>query len=214
MIRAVIFDLDGLLIDSKGAWNETDRILLEKRGIRLTEEVLRKVHGTGQKESIEAYKKYSGLEGDTKELIKERREIFYNLVKNDLRILDGGEEIVRKLSKDFILAIATGGHKKEKVLEILSKFNLATYFPIIVSSDEVLNGKPSPDIYFYTAKKLGVEPKECLVLEDAPNGAIAGKRAGMVVFGVNKDGKIREKLKEAGADKVFSNLKEIELLVS
>lgn len=211
MIRAVIFDFDGLLIDSESIWDKTDKTLLGERNILYSMETREKIRGLGQKESIELFKKELGLSGETKKLIEERRRIFYKLALTNLRLLDGAEEFVKNLSQNFVLAIATGGHKKEKVLEILSRLNLADYFSTIVSSDEVSNGKPHPDIFIYTAEKLGVLASQCLVLEDAVNGVLAGKRAGMTVFGVNKDEKIREKLKETGADKVFSSLNEVEL---
>jgi len=91
-------------------------------------------------------------------------------------------------------------------------FNLSNYFSVIVSSDQVKKGKPYPDVYLFTAKLLFLEPNDCLVLEDTVNGVLAGKAAGMEVFGVNKDEKIKKELKNAGADKVFSSLLEIKSL--
>ena len=208
--KAVIFDFDGVIIDSEPIWDGTDAVFLAKRGAKYTKELKMRILGQGLGESIEIFKKEFGISGDTDELVKERRQIFYELALKDLKLIDDAKEFIEKISS-FKLAIATGGHKKEKVIEILSKFSLQNYFTVIVSSDEVENGKPHPDVFLHTAKILGVDPFDCLVLEESPNGVVAGKRAGMTVFGINKDDKIREDLKKAGADRVFESLTQISL---
>lgn len=210
MIRAVIFDLDGLLIDSEGLWQKTDIEFLQKRGVVYNKRTRNKIRGTGQREAIEIYKKEFMIEGDIKNLISERRGIFYSLVKGKLSLLPGAEKFIKELhSKGYLLAVATGGHTKERIEGILRQFGLNRYFSLLVSSDEVERGKPAPDVYFATAIRLGVKPLNCLVLEDAVNGVLAAKNAGMKVFGINKDLQIRTKLKEAGADKIFLSLEEI-----
>lgn len=210
MIQAVIFDLDGLLIDSESIWQETDKELLKRRGIVYQGIVRNKIRGLGQREVMELFKREFGVAQDTDELISERRAIFYSLAKKGLKLLPGAIEIVKELhKKGYALAIATGGHRKEKIKEILNQFGLSNYFSLLISSDEVVNGKPAPDVYLATAARLGVEPLNCLVLEDAVNGVLAAKNAGMKVFGVNKNLQIRTKLKEAGANKVFPSLEEI-----
>lgn len=210
MIQAVIFDLDGLLINSESIWQKTDKELLKRRGIVYQGIVRNKIRGLGQKEVMELFKMEFGVAQDTDTLISERRTIFYSLAKKGLKLLPGAREIIKELyKKDYALAIATGGHRKEKIKEILNQFGLSNYFSLLISSDEVVNGKPAPDVYLATAARLGVEPLNCLVLEDAVNGVLAAKNAGMKVFGVNKNLQIRTKLKEAGANKVFLSLEEI-----
>lgn len=209
-VKAVIFDLDGLLIDSESMWQKTDKKLLKRRGIIYQGIVRNKIRGLGQKEVMELFKREFGVAQDTDALINERRDIFYSLAKKGLKLLPGVIEIIKEFHKrGYLLAIATGGHRKEKIKEILSKFGLSNYFSVLVSSDEVKNGKPAPDVYLLTATLLGAQPLNCLVLEDAVNGVLAAKAAGMKVFGVNKDLQIRTKLKEAGADKIFTDLKEV-----
>lgn len=209
-VKAVIFDLDGLLIASENLWRKTDIELLRGQNINYDIKIRSRIRGLGQKEAIELYQKELGLKGNIQTLIKERRAIFYSLAKNRLKLLPGAEKFIKELfKKSYGLAIATGGHRKEKIKEILTQFNLGNYFSVLLSSDEVKHGKPAPDVYLATAARLGVKPLNCLVLEDAVNGVLAAKNAGMKVFGVNKDLEIRKKLKESGADKVFSSLQKI-----
>lgn len=211
-MKAVIFDMDGLLIDSEPLWDKSDTFFLKRKGFVYTPELRMRMMGTGQKEAIELLKKELGLKGKVEELIKERKAIFYNLFFKDVKLMKGSLRLIEKLSdRKILLAIATGGHSAKKVKEILRKFSLGPCFSVVVSSDEVKNGKPHPDVYLFSAKELGVKPSECFVLEDAANGVLAGKAAGMKVFGVNKNEEIREKLKEAGADRVFSSLLEINI---
>ncbi|MBI1982267.1 MAG: HAD family phosphatase [Candidatus Levybacteria bacterium] len=211
-IQAVIFDLDGLLIASEDLWRETDIELLKRREIDYDIKIRSRIRGLGQKEAIELYKKEFGVKGDIQTLIKERRAIFYSLAKNRLKLLSGAGKLTQELyNRGYSLAIATGGHTKKKIQEILTQFGLENYFLVLISSDEVENGKPAPDVYLASATRLGVQPLNCLVLEDAVNGVLAAKNAGMRVFGVNRDLGIRNLLKEAGAERVFKSLNEIRL---
>ena len=124
--------------------------------------------------------------------------------------MEGVRELLERLgAKNLALAVATGGHSVKKTKEVLKSFNLCKHFSVLASSDQVEKGKPHPDVFLFTAKLLDVDPKYCLVLEDTVNGSLAGKAAGMKVFGVNKDKKIRKEIKECGVDGVFASLLEI-----
>ena len=211
-IKAVIFDMDGLLINSEPFWDKTDRELFQKRGYTVPSEVLVKRLGTGHKRTMEIIKEASGVTEDTDTLIKERLVIFYGLLEKNLVLMAGAKDLIYKLTKEGKkLTIATGGHSQEKVATLLRKMEIAQYFSVIVSGDDVARHKPFPDIFLLAAKNLQVEPGASLVLEDAPSGVQAGKAAGMTVYGVNKDVAIKERLKEAGADKVFTSLAEVDL---
>lgn len=208
-INVVIFDMDGLLIDSEPFWFDANTKLLAKRGKEYTTEIFRKVVGKGEKEIMELFKAELGISGEIDDLIKERKEYLYESLLKNLVAMEGAGELIEKLSKKYKLAIATGGHSEQKAREILQALSIDTYFPIIVTSGDVKRGKPYPDIYLLTAEKLHVSPKDCLVMEDAVNGVEAAKAAGMMVFGINKDPWFYSKLQEAGANKVFKYLSEI-----
>ena len=164
------------------------------------------------KETIKIFKEEFGLEGNTDDLIAEMRSYFFKTFSRDIKLTKGAKDFLEKLrKKNHILAIATGLGPESEVINLLLKLDLRKYFKEVVTGDEVTRGKPDPQIYLITAQKLKVKPQDCLALEDAVNGVLAGKAAEMKVFGVNKDEKIRESLINAGADKVFSSLLEVEI---
>ncbi len=210
MIKAVIFDMDGLLINSEPLWDDVDRTLLKKRGYTLSKEVLHQRLGIGQHATVELFKKKFKLSDDISTLLSERQETFSQMFDENPQLMEGSEQIIKLFaSKGLNIGVATGGHTEKRVRGVLKHFDLEKYFHSITTSHEVINGKPAPDIFLLEAKRLGVKPSECLVLEDAPSGVEAGKRAGMKVFGVNPDNKMLKKLESSGATKVFSSLNEI-----
>lgn len=211
-IKAVIFDMDGLLIDSETLWNKVDTVVMQKRGFTPTPELFLKRLGTGHKRTVEIYKEEAGIDEDTDKIIKERLDLFYGPLWEELQLMDGVRELVEALHKrQIILGIATGGHSEDKVIDILKRFNIYTYFSTVVSMKSVKKHKPHPDIFLLAAEKLEIHPSECLAVEDAPNGAKSAKSAGMLVYAVNKNKSVREKLDKAGADEVFTSLSEIEV---
>ncbi|MFH1832915.1 MAG: HAD family phosphatase [Candidatus Levyibacteriota bacterium] len=211
-LRAVIFDLDGLLIDSEPAWATATRILLKKLGVDYHGELREQMIGRGQRECAEIYIKHYKLKESVEDFAQKRWKVLYSFLEKNLKLMPGAKNLIRELSaNNLALALATAGHQKKKAKKILQKFFLGDFFKIIISGLDVPRGKPFPHIYFFCAQKLDVSPSQCLVLEDSPNGVIAGKRAGMTVYGVNKDRELREKMNDAGADKVFHSLTEIEL---
>jgi HAD superfamily hydrolase (TIGR01509 family) len=210
--KAVVFDMDGLLINSESIWRSARVMLLKAHGIRNPLENDSTTMGMGLKEAVTIYKDRYGFTQDISTLMKEYRQYVYSLIFENIAtmLMPGAKELTQYLfAKKKLLGIATGGHTKEKVEEILDTLHLRSYFSVIVSCDDVVHGKPAPDVYYATAKGFGVTPKEIVVLEDAPNGVIAGKLAGMTVIGVNSDQAWSNKLYKAGANLVIESLKEL-----
>lgn len=211
-IKAIIFDFDGLIINSEPSWQKADTEFLAQRGVQYDRKTREQVRGMGTKEIIEIFKKKYRLEGSVEDLTEERMSLAYKIVLAELSGMEGVEALIKSLHRDgFVLALATAGNIRDRAEAILAKLHIRQYFSLIQGNDSVKRGKPNPDIYIMTAQTLAIEPSECLVLEDAPNGVLSGKAAGMTVYGVNKDAAIRKKLKEAGADKIFASLENIEL---
>lgn len=212
-IKALIFDFDGLLVDTEPTWDKTYYIFLKNHNIVPNEEVEAGMYGSGLSEAVQLMKDKMGLAGEVHELVADYRKLFYEEFVNKENVLMSGVlEILEKAKKkELLMAVTSGGHKKEKLVEILKLHNIYDYFSVIVSSDDVTRGKPAPDVYLEASKKLGQKVDECLALEDSPNGVVAAKAADICVYGINADEKTRNDLIEAGADKVFKNLTEIEL---
>lgn len=209
-IRAVIFDVDGLLIDSEPYWEKADSDFFSKHNKKHTPEVNNKVRGMGHREIMEAWKEEYGFTGDTEALIAQRKALLYKHLLPEITLMKGAKELIEDLKKlNYPLAIATSGHGKEKVKELLDSLTIGDAFAVIVTADMVAKSKPAPDIYLKAASSLNISPVDCLVFEDAPNGVRAGKAAGMTVFAVNSDSRWRQPLEEAGADEVFTFLEKL-----
>lgn len=211
-IKAVIFDVDGLLIDSEPYWEKADIAFFAKYNKQFSSEINRRIMGMGHREIMEYFIEAFKFPGDRDQLILQRKELLYENLLPYLVLMEGANELIVNLHKrGFALAIATSGHTRGKTLEMLKKLNISHYFSVYVSGDDVKKSKPAPEIYLKTANLLHAEPTDCLVIEDAPNGVLAGKAAGMTVYAVNKDKSLQEELRKAGADEVFANLSEITL---
>lgn len=209
-IKAVIFDVDGLLIDSEPYWKKTTETFFAKHNKPFKQEVHQYLHGRGLRDTIEYFKREHGFVGDTDELIAKRREMLYEYLLPNVTLMEGAEKLIRSLHKEGLpLAIATSGHTRDRTKLLLQKLGLEDIFSVLVSGDDVTNAKPAPDIFLLAAQLLGVDPRQCLVLEDAPNGVLAGKAAGMVVYGVNKNEEIYFRLKEVKPDKLLHSLLEL-----
>lgn len=213
-LKALIFDFDGLLMDSEPIWDEAYSKFLVKHDVRDNSKYWDLMTGRGLKEVIELMKNKMGLEGETISLVRDYQSVFDDLYRKskDKLLLDGVEDLLKQLNKQGIRpAVATGGHTKKMTSKMLSDLALLGYFDVIASSDDVKNGKPAPDVFLEVAKQLGLAPSECLVCEDSVNGIVAAKAAGMFAIGISKDEDVREKLKEAKADQVYSSLKKVEV---
>jgi 16S rRNA pseudouridine516 synthase len=209
-IKAVIFDMDGVLIDSEPYWMRANEDFFSLHNKKHTPEVTHKIMGMGHKDIMERFKEEYGFDGDTDALIAQRKAFLYKKLLPEISLMEGARDLITDLQKrKFPMAIATGGHGREKMKELLAILKIDNAFKEIVTADEVAHGKPAPDIFLKAGASLKVDPSSCLIFEDAPNGVLAGKAAGMTVFAVNQDTEWRKKLQEAGADMVFKSLLEI-----
>lgn len=212
-IRAVIFDMDGLLIDSEPYWEKADAELFRRHNKKHTPAINKHIMGMKPKEIVVYFKEAYGFESTKEALLEERLSLLYAILLENLSLMEGAKALLEGLQKRKIpMAIATSGHTREKARLITEKLGIAAFISEIVVGDDVPNGKPAPDIFLRAAALLGADPKTCLAFEDAPNGVASGKAAGMTVCGINKGKAIAEKLKKAGADEVFASLGEISVL--
>ncbi|HAV43631.1 TPA: hypothetical protein DCX15_06435 [bacterium] len=180
MIEAVIFDMDGLMVDTESFYTQAITEVANKRGREFTLKLKQEMMGRQGIESMTIFKEQLELEETPLELLEERSKIFGGLL-NASRIepLPGLLKLLDELRKEGIRRAIASSSKRCWIEIIVSRFGLDGEFEVIVSGDDVRYGKPDPEIYLLTARRLGLSPENCLVLEDAPVGVIAAKKAGM-----------------------------------
>lgn len=184
MHQAIIFDLDGLLIDSESIYRKITYRMADDLGVTLHDGIWVKQMGRSPLESLTIFKKELGITRYTaQELVDQRNELLLEAYRNDLQILPGAMEIIHAFHGKKRMAIATGspGFLMDIAIEQLG---MDGYFEYLLPSDDVIKGKPDPEIYLRTVSALGLAPEECVVLEDSSNGALAGHRAGCYVIAV------------------------------
>jgi len=204
MVKAIIFDMDGLMIDSEPFHLKAYNSVLKKWGNYLNEEENLKYVGISDKDVCKDLVLTFNIPISESDLEKQKNIEYKKLLQNKVVPQPGLIELIYKLHKNnFYLAIASGSHIDE-IRTVVSKLKIRQYFTELISSDMVLKGKPNPDIFLYTAKKLDVTVQECLVLEDAPNGVWAAKKADMHCYAIPSRETKNENFDMA--DKIIENL--------
>ena len=187
MTLAVIFDMDGLIIDSEPLQNNAWVDILKRHGKSpVLNEKTGLVHiiGISITKNWEYLKDKYGLSESVKELEEERMPVYLKSLGPGLKAMEGFAELVEKLFKNKIPMAIASSSKRNYIEIALKSLSAEKYFPVIISAAEFERGKPNPDVYLAAAKELGVKPESCVVLEDSGLGVQAGKNAGMKVITV------------------------------
>ncbi|MCR5215792.1 MAG: HAD family phosphatase [Lachnospiraceae bacterium] len=207
--EAVIFDLDGTLVDSMGVWHEIDVEFLGKRGIPVPEDLQQQIAGKSYEETAIYFKNRFHLP-DSVESIKEEWKVMSMERYSKVPLKPGARELILRLyASDVPMAIATS-NSRELTESCLSAHGLDGYFKTLVTGNEVIHGKPAPDVFLRAAKNMNVTPERCVVFEDLVNGILAGKTANMTVIAVaDQASKYQEDQKRTIADRFIRDFNEL-----
>ena len=180
---AVIFDLDGVLLDSESRWNEAKEALVRDAGGRWDDEAPTLMMGMSSPEWSAYLRDSLGVPMDTASINRDVVRRMEEGYRRELPLLPGAEDAVRALAGRWPLGLASSSNREIIDLALgLSGFGEA--FRVTVSSEEVDRGKPAPDVYLEAARRLGADPGACVAIEDSSNGLRAAAAAGMTVIAV------------------------------
>jgi HAD superfamily hydrolase (TIGR01509 family) len=183
-VEAVIFDLDGTLVDSMWIWKDIDIEYLNRYDIILPDKFQEGMEGMSFSETALYFKNFFNIEDSIEKIKRDWNYMAKDKYAHEVPVKDGVIDFLKYLKKKNIKTGIATSNSKELVNELINAHNMNTYFDAIHTSCEVKKGKPSPDIYQFVAKQLEVSENKCLVFEDVIQGIMAGKNAGMKVCAV------------------------------
>ena len=207
-INNVIFDMDGVLVNSEPVIEAADIQGLKEYGVEAKPEDFKPFIGAGEDRYIGGVAEKYGVE--YKKEMKDRvYEIYLDIVSDKIKVFDGTKETLNKLNKaDYNLALASSADRIKIDANLREAGFSPSLFEVIISGEEVSNKKPSPDIYKKTANKMKVLPEKCVVIEDSINGVKSAKAAGMKCIALTTSFS-KEKLKKANPDFICDHIEKI-----
>lgn len=209
-VVAVIFDLDGVIVDSEIWWHEERAAWAAERGLRWTEADTRAVMGANSAGWARIMRERLGLGGaDEPAILEAIVARVTDRYAAGAPVIDGAVDAVRRIAARWPVAVASSAHRRV-IDAALTATGLRDTIRIVVSSDEVEHGKPAPDVYLEAARRLGVPPAGCLVVEDSINGLRAGLDAGMTTVLVPNLSVPPAPGAEAFADHVLARLSDLD----
>ena len=183
MTEAVVFDLDGVLLQSEEVWDAVRERYVREAGGRYDEEVQRAMMGMSAPEWSRYLHEEADVRQDPEDINRDVVERMLEAYRSELPLLPGAVEAVRRTAESFPLGLASSSNREvfEAVLDLAG---IVDCFGATVSSEEVARGKPAPDVYLEAARRLGVEPECCTAVEDSHAGIRSAKSAGMRVVAI------------------------------
>lgn len=209
-MKALIFDMDGVIIDSEPIHFEVDIQTMREFGVNISIDELNKYVGTTNEYMLNDLKNKYKIKKSFEEMLEYKMELTIRKIKEAKisAILGIPELLISLKSKNIKTAIGSSS-PKELINTVIEKFKLEKYFECIVSGDDVKEGKPKPDIYLEVSKIIGVAPEECIVIEDSRNGVLAAKNAGMKCIGFKNINSGNQDLSKA--DVIVDSIKSINI---
>jgi HAD superfamily hydrolase (TIGR01509 family) len=205
---AVIFDLDGVLLDSEQVWNQAKEELVRERGGRWLDRAPRDMMGMSSPEWSAYLRDELGVDLEPGEISDDVVARVERIYRDELPMLGGAAEAVERLAERWPLGLASSSNRE--IIDLFIELSgLAGRFAVTISSEEVARGKPAPDVYLEAALRLGVEPASCVAIEDSENGIRAARAAGMAVLALPNPHYPPDPEALAEADEVLGSLHEL-----
>jgi beta-phosphoglucomutase len=202
----VIFDMDGVLIDSFEPHKLSWQAMARERGVAITDEQFAATFGRTSRDIIRHFWGDSVGDEQVRQMDARKEEIFRDLIGRQVPVMPGAMELITDLSASgFLLGIGSSG-PPENVRLVIDRLNLASVLGGYVTGMDVTRGKPAPQVFLLTAERMAIEPQRCAVVEDAVHGITAARRAGMKAVALTGTAP-REAFEEA--DLIVDSLKEL-----
>jgi HAD superfamily hydrolase (TIGR01509 family) len=209
MIHTVIFDMDGVIVDTEPVHHYAYNEHFKQLNIEITPEMYASFTGSSTKNIYSRIKEHFNLEYEIETLVRGKRDLFNDAFdkKEDLYLLDGVEDLIKELHSNGMQLVLASSSANETIERIFNRFNLHHYFTFKVSGEDFPKSKPHPAIFEHAAF-LSETPKEnCIVIEDSTNGILAAKAAGIYCIGYDS---INSKMQDySKADEVISHFSEL-----
>lgn len=211
MIKAVIFDMDGVIVDSEPELVKVEIEYMADHGVKITKEDIDEFVGTNSYYMWRILKDRYNLDKSVEDLVQENREKYMEHIQNpdNVKPVPGVIELIKSLHEKGIKMVVASSSPVSWIEKIIDTLELRDYFEFLISGDYVENSKPDPDIFLFALDKLGVDNKEALVIEDSTNGVKAAIAANIKVIGYKGDETSNQDL--SMADRVIKSFDEIDL---
>ena len=207
-MKAIIFDMDGVIIDSEPLHMQIERELLEECGGKISSEEHETFIGKTDYHMWSTFKERFNLKPSVDELVKIKKQRFTQNI-HKIKLMDNFYEFMLDVyNEKYLLALASSNNRKI-VDQVMDRFDLSKYIKVSISGEDVLKGKPNPEIFLKAAKKLDVKPNNCVVIEDAFAGVQAAKAAGMKCIGYKNPNSGKQDLSDA--DLIVESFSELSL---
>jgi HAD superfamily hydrolase (TIGR01509 family) len=181
-VEAVVFDMDGVLVDTEHLWDEVREALTAEWGGRYTPEAQEAMMGMSSLEWSRYLHETVGLREPPDVINAEVVRRMLQRYETELPVVQGAVDAVRRLHDDGLTLAVASSSNRELIDRVLRRLDLTGLFEATVSSEEVARGKPAPDVYREAARRLGVQPERCAAVEDSASGIRAAHAAGMRVI--------------------------------